>query len=142
MLDIKEDQVEFRTLLECLQQELQVEKRSSPRQLAERLSQLRDALETYFALEEFYGCFELAANGDPNNASIVRKLERQHRDLYALLDSLVDRAEQIVYRETHSTSTVDVVQGFAQFCQQLQAHEEFELDLISRQSALQIGVGD
>ena len=142
MLDIKEDHVEFRALLDLLQQELQPSKCSSPRLVADRLAQLRDALETYFALEEFYGCFELAANREPNNAPIVRQLERQHRDLYALLDSLVDRAEQIVYRETHKLSTAEVLQGFAEFCRQLQAHEALELDLISRQTVLQIGVGD
>ncbi len=142
LLDIKEDHVEFRALLGCLREELQPEKRASPRQMAERLGQLRDALETYFALEEFYGCFELAANRDPNNAPIVRRLEQQHRDLYAQLDSLVEQAEQIVYHESQDATPRDVLAGFAQFCQKLQDHETMELDLISRQTSLQIGVGD
>jgi hypothetical protein len=142
LIDIKEDHVEFRTLLAQLKTEFEPECNATPRHIAERLGLLRDALETYFALEEFYGCFQLAANRDATNASIVARLERQHRSLYRQLDNLVEAAEQIVYRETQAATTADVLQGFADFCDDLQAHEELEMDVISRQSVLQIGVGD
>ena len=77
LLDIKQDHSEFRALLQQMATALAAPRLGpdalrpwTPLHLATRLAELRDALESYFALEEFYGCFELAANGDPNNAAL------------------------------------------------------------------------
>ncbi len=142
LLDIKQDHVEFRDLLRLVQAFVFDAAPIAPRELAEKLARLRDELETYFTLEEFYGCFDLAAQGDSSVARLVDNLRRQHHEIYVQLDGLVERAEQVLYHEAPEETMREIVDGFRSFCDALRRHEGLELDVISRQPLLDIGVGD
>ena len=67
--EIKDDHVEFRERLEGTRQHfssLTESQKKRPVDTARLLGELRDELETYFALEEFYGYFQNAAVTNPS----------------------------------------------------------------------------
>ena len=142
LLEIKEDHVEFRELFKRALELIRPGQFIKPRELADLLGQLRDEMETYFCLEEFYGGFDMAFQADPSNARTVAKLKHQHEQLFTYLIDLVERAEQVVYHEVPATRIRSILVDFRQFAVDLSRHEDAELDLISRQSSLEIGVGD
>jgi hypothetical protein len=141
LLDIKQDHVAFRELLHQVRAFLEA-RAIHPRDLVDKLSRLRDELETYFSLEEFYGCFELASAGDSSVARLASRLRRQHREIYLQLDALVERAEQVLYQEAPESDIPQIVEGFELFYEALRRHEGLELDVISQQPLLDLGVGD
>jgi iron-sulfur cluster repair protein YtfE (RIC family) len=142
LLEIKEDHAEFRTLLHRAEQRLRQHSAIKPRELADLLGRLRDEMETYFSLEEFYGGFELASHADASVARTVARLKQQHEQLYTALNDLVERAEQIAYHEVPANRLRGLVEDFWRFTGDLRRHEDAELDVISRQAAWDIGGGD
>ena len=98
MHEIKED-FDFRETLNNVHYRLNDSTAISPRDAAKELAELRDQLETYFAMEEFYGYFQQSAisnHGVNHQADVLRN---DHESLFLQLSELVDLAEQIVYRE-------------------------------------------
>ena len=87
LLEIKSD-FGFRDLLRRVRSQLCPEPGVdfvSPRQAADLLSDLRDELETYFALEEFYGYFREAEIENPPVSKKAAQLKDEHEDLYLSL---------------------------------------------------------
>jgi iron-sulfur cluster repair protein YtfE (RIC family) len=140
--EIKED-YEFRHLLAETRQKLKATEEPTPRQAAEMLSTLRDELETYFALEEFYGYFQRSAETNPSVCQKAGQLRTEHETLFLQLNGLVEMIEQIVYHECSPKITVrDVADKFDEFCTALSQHEQCEMDLMMRMCNEDIGVGD
>lgn len=144
--DIKED-FGFRSLLNKAYLRLRPETPSqdpvSAQVAAEILSDLRDALETYFALEEFYGYFGLSTPDNPQVSQEAAKLKSGHETLFLELCDVVELAHQIVYRESAPEVTLNQIgQQFERFCINLAHHEQSEMDLMMRLCNEEIGVGD
>ena len=117
--------------------------RVSPRVAAEMLGELRDGLETYFALEEFYGYFQQAAVQNPCVSQKASDLQSEHETLFLKLNQIVELAQQIVYREAGPETTLDdVAEELESFCIQLAHHEQAEMDLMMRLCNEDLGVGD
>ncbi len=115
----------------------------SPRKAAEMLSELRDELETYFALEEFYGYFHKSAIENPNVSQKATSLQREHESLFVQLSQIIERTEKIVYHEPGSESNLDnVALDLESFCIELAGHEQSEMDLMMRLCNEDFGVGD
>lgn len=142
LLEIKEDHVGFRALFQRAVEDFRRGRQIRPRELAETLGRLRDEIETYFSLEEFYGEFDLAFRADPGLARAIARLKHEHEQLFTQLNGLVERAEQILYREAPLARQPQLIADFLEFAEAYQQHEDRELNLISEQSSLDIGVGD
>ena len=143
--DIKSD-FDFRRLLNEAYRQLdgkQNEDWIHPMAAAEVLGSLRDELKTYFALEEFYGYFSDAAVVNPRVDQAADQLKSEHETLFLQLDSIVETALQIAYREVPANSSVATVFSmFEEFCMELADHEQSEMDLMMRLCNEDIGVGD
>ena len=89
--EIKQD-FEFRQMLSKVYHQLNQPdgEKLSPRKASELLSDLRDELETYFALEEFYGYFDRSAETNPSVSQKASLLRSEHEQLYLQLDELVE----------------------------------------------------
>lgn len=138
--EIKEDNIAFRDMLE--QNLLLVSRRPLPliRDLSDRLALLRDALESYFALEEFYGYFRHAHDLDPVVTNKANMLRTQHEKLFLQLNDIVDRSEQILYRESApSLTTEKIAKDFVAFYHDLIAHEQAEIALLIDLNNREIG---
>jgi len=142
LIEIKEDHLEFRDLFQRSLEMVRSGATVKPREFATLLGRLRDEIETYFSLEEFYGGFEMAFEADPRRARAVVKLKHQHEQLFTALNNLVERAEQIAYREVPHSRLRGLIADFVIFANDLRRHEDLEQDLISEESALDVGVGD
>lgn len=139
--EIKEDNVEFRKLLEDVLVEFSQKHLPAAKPAAERLANLRDALESYFALEEFYGYFKSSRTANLAVSQRADKLRLEHQSLFVQLCDLVDKAEQIVYRE--SAVTLDeVAAGVRQFYRDIQDHEQREMRLMMDLHNQVLGGGD
>ena len=143
--EIKED-FDFRSLLNEVYHRLQPEDPSqrlvSAQESVEILSDLRDALETYFALEEFYGYFGLSTPDNPSVGQQAVQLRSEHEALFLELCAVVELAHQFLYRETHGVTLDQVGHQFERFCINLAHHEQSEMDLMMRLCNEEIGVGD
>ena len=144
--EIKED-FGFRDLLKEVQGRLKpsapLETTLSAQVAAQILSELRDELETYFALEEFYGYFGFAAAENPKISQEAAQLHTGHETLFLELSAVVDLAYQAVYRESIPEVTLDQIgDQFERFCINLAHHEESEMHLMMRLCNEDIGVGD
>ena len=139
--EIKED-FGFRSLLNEVYSRLQPSHEPvSAQEAATILSDLRDALETYFALEEFFGYFGLSTPDNPQVSQRAAKLKFEHEALFLELCAIVELAHQVLYRET--AMTLDHIgDRFEGFCIALAQHEQSEMDLMMRQCNEDIGVGD
>ena len=110
---------------------------------ADLLSDLRDELKTYFALEEFYGYFEQDEVSNIRISKKVAKKTEEHETLFLQLGEVIDVAEQIVYHECSSDlSITEVRRLFERFCEALADHEQDEMELIMQMFNEDIGVGD
>lgn len=119
------------------------DERISPRVAADLLGELRDGLETYFALEEFYGYFQQSAVQNPFVSQKAQGLQSEHETLFLMLNEIVESAEKIVYRETGPELTLGhVAQSLEVFCVRLAQHEQAEMDLMMRLCNEDLGVGD
>ena len=142
--EIKQD-FEFRQLLSKVYHQLNMEdgEKLSPRRAAELLSDLRDELETYFALEEFYGYFDRSAETNPSVSKKACDLRSEHEKLYLQFNDLVETSEQIVYHECSPDVTVkQLAAQLDKFCVALADHEQNEMELMMRMVNEDIGVGD
>ncbi|HMO13226.1 MAG TPA: hypothetical protein PKD64_01580 [Pirellulaceae bacterium] len=141
--EIKEDNVQFKLLIASTADALRVDAVIRPRMFAELLSNLRDAIETYFALEEFYGYIEHSKAVNPQVSTRAQKLRDQHQTLYLELNGLIEETERLVYHEVpHGRSMPELIAGFFNFYEAFQSHEEEEMELVMRLSNEEIGVGD
>ena len=142
--EIKQD-FEFRQLLTRVYRQLNGEGEPpvSPRMASEILSQLRDELETYFALEEFYGYFKHSAETNPSVCRESEALRREHEKLYLQFNQIVEMSEQIVYHECSTEIGIaELAEKLERFCETLARHEQDEMDLMMRMCNEDIGVGD
>ncbi len=139
--EIKEDHVEFRKLLEDVLVSFTQKDLPSAKQSVELLAQLRDALESYFALEEFYGYFKSSRTANLAVSQRAHKLRSEHQTLFVQLCDLVDRAEQVLYHESPTTLR-DVAQGMCKFYQAMRDHEQREMSLLMELHNQVLGGGD
>lgn len=140
--EIKQD-YEFRSVLTQVYQRLNTEIAPTPRVAAELLAELRDQLETYFTLEDFYGYFKNSAETNPTLSKEATNLKSEHSTLYLQFNEIVDLSEQIVYQECGpDVSVKSLAERLDQFCQSLADHEQQEMDLMMRTHNQDLGVGD
>jgi len=140
--EIKQD-FEFRELLNEVSRRINSTPTPSPRETAELLASLRDQLETYFALEEFYGYFKNSHETNQTLSRQAEELKNQHSQLYLQFNEIVEKSEQILYQECSQQFTVkDLAEMMEVFCNALAQHEHGEMDLMMRSCNQDIGVGD
>ena len=107
------------------------------------LNDLRDELETYFALEEFYGYFQNAEIVNPSVSHQADLIKNEHESLFLELNQLIDSMEQIVYHENSPDLTFEqLANEFDHFITALHHHEHKEMELVMRLYNEEIGVGD
>jgi len=140
--EIKTD-FDFRSTLNKVYQQVNQRPDAAPPEIARWLIELRDQLETYFALEEFYGYFEQDAVANIGVSRKVAKKTEEHETLFLQLSEVIDVAEQIVYHECSSDLNIaEVRRQFHRFCEALADHEQDEMELIMQMFNEDIGVGD
>tara|TARA_B110000495_G_scaffold101346_1_gene87545 strand:- start:1378 stop:1917 length:540 start_codon:yes stop_codon:yes gene_type:complete len=111
--------------------------------VAERLSDLRDELETYFALEECYGYFQHSATQNPNVSRSASRLQQDHETLFLQLSEIIETTWQVVYRESSpQVEFQKIAESFDRFCENLAHHEQEEMELMMRLCNEDFGVGD
>ena len=144
LLEIKSD-FGFRDLLKKVRSQLSlapVADELKPRQAADLLNDLRDELETYFALEEFYGYFKHANIENPSVSTKASRLKQDHESLYLELSRVIEMAQQVVYQECGPEITVKTIgTAFEQFYVNLMRHEEAEMNLVMALCNEDFGVG-
>ncbi len=142
MDEIKTD-FDFRSTLNRTYYWLNQKPDPAPRLVVQWLSDLRDQLETYFTLEEFYGYFRQEVIDNPIVTRKAKAKTREHETLYLDLGRVIDLAERIVYRESADDINLDTVRSdFETFCIALARHEQDEMELIMQLCNQDIGVGD
>ena len=140
--EIKQDHLPIRELTSRINRTLSSSS-VSPRQAADLLSDYRDGIETYFALEEFFGYFENAALTNPKLSGLAIGLQQEHESLFERLGHIIDLAEQIVYHECGpQTTLLEVADLFDNFACQFEHHEQQEMELMLRLCNEEFGVGD
>jgi hypothetical protein len=140
--EIKQDS-EFRQTLTSVYHQLNSEIPTTPRVAAELLSELRDQLETYLTLEEFYGYFRNSAVTNPSVSRKATELKSDHEQLFLQFNQIVETSEQIVYHECSPTTTVkQLAEQLDVFCQTFAEHEDQEMALMMQMCNQDIGVGD
>jgi hypothetical protein len=140
--EIKQDS-EFRQTLTEVHARINAPEPVPPRTASELLGDLRDQLETYFALEEFYGYFKNSAESNPTVSQAASSLRQDHERLFLQFSDLVECSEQIVYRECSKEVTVkQLAEKLDEFCHALAKHEHDEMELMMRMCNEDIGVGD
>lgn len=140
--EIKSD-FDFRSTLNKVYQQVNQRPDAPPPEIVRWLNQLRDQLETYFALEEFYGYFEQDEVTNIRVSRMVAKKTEEHETLFLQLSQVIDVAEQIVYHECSGDITITEVRRlFHRFCEALADHEQDEMELIMQMFNEDVGVGD
>ena len=140
--EIKQD-FEFRQLLDHVVSQIKQQPACPPRVVAESLASVRDQLETYFALEEFYGYFPMANVSNATRSNQVAELKAEHATLYLQYDQIVETCQQIVYRECKPEITLEQVLNLLdQFRGDFMNHEEKEMTLMMEICNQDVGVGD
>jgi hypothetical protein len=115
---------------------------ASPREASDLLADLRDELETYFALEECYGYFSDAEVKNPPVSRKAIDLKGDHERLYLELSEVVEMAMRLVYQECGPEITVaTIAETFEEFCKHLAAHEQAEMNLVMALCNEDFGVG-
>ncbi len=143
LADIKQDSVRPQELVGIVQSRLSDARPATIRRLAEDLGQLRDELETHFALEEFYGYFESAELSFPQISAQADRLKSQHEVMFLDLCELVELADGATYGETDPHSSLAAIRtGFYSFVQNFQRHEQEEHELMMRLCNDELGEGD
>lgn len=143
--EIKED-IGLQDLIENARQHFMTAEssvRNRPIVTAHVLNELRDELETYFALEEFYGYFQNAEVVNPSVSHRADALKSEHEILFLELNQLIDSVEQIIYHENSRDLTFEqIANDFDHFITALHQHEQKEMELVMRLYNEEIGVGD
>ena len=124
---------------ELLSQEMECTQ-IDPAPLAKELNRLRDELETYFALEEFYGYFDQAKINRSRVSIRAETLKSQHVSIYLEVCELAELAESAQYQEIAMEQALPaIVAGFHSFVQSFQCHEQEEADLMLQLSNQDLG---
>lgn len=140
--EIKSD-FDFRSTLNKVYQQVNQQPDAPPQKIAKWLGELRDQLETYFALEEFYGYFQQDEVSNIRVSRQAAKKTAEHETLFLQLSEVVDLAEQIVYHERCDELAISQLKdNFQQFCEALADHEMDEMELIMQMFNEDVGVGD
>ena len=139
--EIKQENFPLRQLIDSVAAALANRSRLSPQAVMELFYRVREELETYFALEEFYGYFNQAPISNPAVSHCAVTLMAEHEQLFLRLNDVIELVEQIVYRETNVT-LAHVESQFNQFRSDLALHEQCEMELMLRLCNEEIGVGD
>lgn len=140
--EIKTD-FDFRSTLNKVYQQVNQRPDPAPPEIVRWLNELGDQLETYFALEEFYGYFEQDEVTNVRVSKKVAKKTEEHETLFLQLNEVIDVAEQIVYHECSNDLTIaEVRQLLDRFCEALADHEQDEMELIMEMFNEDVGVGD
>jgi hypothetical protein len=141
LMEIKEDS-DFRQLLTDVHHQINQSPLPTPRMATELLSTLRDQLETYFALEEFYGFVRKSTAANAMFTREAIELADEHSRLYLQFNEIVEKGEQILYQECSQKVTVsDLANQLDQFCQALADHEHKEMELMMKACNQDVGVG-
>lgn len=140
--EIKSD-FDFRNTLNKTYSQVNQTPECTPLQMSVCLGELRDQLETYFALEEFYGYFSQDSIDNPVVSRKAKAKTTEHETLYLQLSQIIDLAEQIVYRECSDDIELSAVrEQFEEFCIALAHHEQDEMELMMQLCNEDFGVGD
>ena len=135
--EIKEDHIELKQRLKNAEAGFAKRPWIDSRTAYELLFKLQDSLETHFALEEFYGYFqvdrvvsewELDETSEQTHAD---RLRNEHHFLFLQINCLVELTEQIVYKET-GLAMQDIAIEFERFRVNLLKHEQAEMELMLR----------
>ena len=141
--DIKQDTEKPEEIIHDIKALLADRLSVEPAQLVNQLGRLRDELETYFALEEFYGYFKSAKLIQPRVSSRAEILQSQHEQIYLDVCELIELAESALYRESSLEEVLPaIVAGFHSFVESFNCHEQEEFDLMMQLCNQDIGVGD
>ena len=142
--EIKDDNHELNELLAAAAEKFSLARaaRTSPRQLVDLLTRLRDRLATHFSLEEAFGYFEDAIEVAPRFSRLADELRNEHRTLFLNLCDLVEEAERMLYHEPTAGVARILAARFRDFDQALQDHETRENELILDSLDCDLGVGD
>ncbi len=142
--EIKDDNRELRSLLEQSAVLLNRPRSSAvdSRRVAQMLGKVRDQLALHFSLEEAYGYFDDAIDVAPRLSRQAESLRSEHPKLYLAISELVEQAERMLYGERAAKEIGKLADGFADFREQLQHHEEQEQTLIVQTLNEEIGGGD
>ena len=139
--EIKEDHLPVREQTARIQGLLQ--QGITPREAVELLSDYRDAIETYFALEKCFGYFKNARVNNPLIGNRADELQEEHEKLFYDLNELIELTNQILYRECGpDLSLAEISDLFESFARRFEVHEHNEMELMMRLCNEEIGVGD
>jgi len=103
---------------------------AAAKRLVEIVSELRDQLAFAFSLEEAYGFIDGCRGQSPVLAHRAQIAKQQHRELYLLITELCEQAQEAQYRGFVDRDFPKLLVAAADFDAQLQAHEQFESELI------------
>ena len=141
--EIKDDNVHLKSIIGELKETLGDRLKRDPKKLVDELGQLRDCLETHFALEEFYGYFQAARVSHSQISMRADTLRSQHETIYLEVCELVELGESVLYHEKDINEGLAAIsKGFDAFVGHLDEHEQQEMDLMMQLCNDEIGVGD
>ena len=139
--EIKEDNLSVREQTNRIYQRLK--KGMTPREAVDCLSDYRDSLETYFALEKCYGYFNNSRIKNPLISVRADDLQNEHEQLFNDVNELIELTEQIVYQECGPNLTlIEITDLFECFARRFELHEQNEMELMLRLCNEEFGVGD
>jgi len=130
--DVKEACVELWDTVHRLRQVIEQARGSAEaaKQLVELLGELRDQIAFAFSLEEAYGFIDGCRGPSPVWAHRAQSAKQQHRELYLLITELCEQAQEAQYRGFVARDFPQLLAAAVEFDAALQAHEEFESELI------------
>ena len=141
--EIKEDDTELRRQLNRTRELLSGEPSLvKPRELVDRLGELRDQFALHFSLEEAYGYFEDAIEAAPWLHRQAESLKEEHRHLFLDLCHLEEEAERLLYHEAAPKLLRAIARDFHEFHERFFDHESRENDLILLSISEELGEGD
>ena len=139
--EIKNDNLPLRQLIDTVAKDFRHYPPMQPQTAMELLYRVREELETYFTLEEQLGYFNQAAIHNPSVSRCAAALMSEHEQIFLQLNDVIERVEQVVYRETEA-SMYEVDNLFQQFRSELALHEQCEMELMMQFCNEEFGVGD
>jgi hypothetical protein len=108
-------------------------------QIAETIRRLRMELVHHFAEEEEGGCLDEAVSRCPRLGPDARRIEAEHQELLAKLESLLAQATD---GEISVQDRVALEGAFDDFCRQMRAHEAAESDVLRQAFGANINGGE
>lgn len=136
--EIKEDHDLFRQMIDAVVAKWSNHAVAINRVSVDEMLQLRDALESYFALEEFFGFLPTKRVLGTEIVQVALRMQEEHRELFLQLSDIIEVMEQHLYHERRSTSqeVSEKIQSFyARWCE----HEQQEMTLMLRAHNEELG---